>query len=48
MAVDFADAGKVQYTPEQFVTKAYDLIFATGYFTDACRRWNQKPGTGKT
>ena len=39
-AVDFADARKVSYTPEQVVTTAYDQIFATGYFTDACRRWN--------
>ena len=34
--------------PEQVVTTYYDLIFATGYFTDACRKWNQRPTARKT
>ena len=34
-AVEFDDAGKVPYTPEQVQTTTYDLIFAMGYFTNA-------------
>ena len=41
-AVDFSDAGKVPYTPEQVVTMSYDLIFVTGYFTDTCLVWKKK------
>ena len=41
--VDFANAGKVPYMPEQVATIASNLIFAMGYFTNACRRWNQRP-----
>ena len=48
MAVDFADARKVPYTLEQVVTMAYELIFATGYFTNACLWWNQKLASRKT
>ena len=29
-AVEFTNAGKVPHTPEQVVTKEYNLIFATG------------------
>ena len=47
-AVDFADAGKVPYIPEQVVTTACDLIFVTGYFTNTCRQWNQNPVVEKT
>ena len=47
-AVYFSDSRKVPYMPEQVVTAAYDLIFYTGYFTDTCCRWNQKPATRKT
>ena len=46
-AMEFADAGKVLNTPDQVVTTAYDLIFSTGYFTDACCLWNQKPAARK-
>ena len=35
-ALEFADAGKVLYTPDQVMITADDLIFATGYFTDTC------------
>ena len=48
MAVDFADAGKVPYTPEKVVTTEYDLIFTIGYFTDVCCWWNQNPAASKT
>ena len=47
-AVDFTDARKVPYTPEQVMTTAYNLIFATGYFTDACCQWNQRRATSNT
>ena len=47
-AVYFSDNGKVPYTPEQVVTTAYNQIFATGYFVDACLRWNRNPATSKT
>ena len=46
--VDFANAGKVPYMPEQVVTTAYDLIFATEYFTNTCLLWNQKPAAINT
>ena len=46
--VDFAKAIKFLYTPEQVVTVSYNLIFATGYFTDVCCQWNQKPEVSKT
>ena len=38
-AVDFSDAVKVLYTPEQVATTAYDLIFSTGYFPNTRRCW---------
>ena len=47
-AVDFADAGMVPYTPDQVVMTDYNLIFVTGFFTDVCCRWNQKPTVDKT
>ena len=47
-AVDFTAAGKVPYTPYQVVTTTYYLIFAMGYFTAVCCRWNQKPVASKT
>ena len=46
--MDFANAGKVLYTPEQFFTTVYGIIFATGYFAGACCRWKQKPVASKT
>ena len=47
-AVDFSDALKVPYTPDQFVTTAYNLIFDTGYFTNACIQWNHNLAASKT
>ena len=45
--VNFADAGNIPYTPEQVAYTAYNLIFATGHFTDPCRHWNTKAETYK-
>ena len=47
-AIDFANAVKVPYTLENVMTTDYDLIFVTGYFTNTCRQWNQKPEADKT
>ena len=41
MAVSFAYAIKVPYTPKRSATTAYNLIFSKGYFTHACRFWNE-------
>ena len=40
MDMEFTDTGKVLYTSDQVATKAYDLIFATDYFTEAFCQWN--------
>ena len=47
-AVEFSDSIKVPYIPEQVMITAYDLIFVTDYFNDACRRRNKKPAVDKT
>ena len=43
MDVNFSNARKVTYTPEQVAITAYNLIFSTGYFTDVYHCWNPNP-----
>ena len=46
--MDYADARTVKYSPAQVVDNVYQLLFATGMFTDGCRRWNSKTVADKT
>jgi len=47
-AVDFAEQGGIPYTPAQIVKHVYNLLFASGLFTDACREWKRKPTADHT
>jgi hypothetical protein len=38
-AVDLAAAAQAEYTQAQIVAYAYNLVFQTGVFNDACRDW---------
>lgn len=40
--VDFATIGNAAHTPKQVVIIAYNLIFQTGLFPEACREWRKK------
>jgi hypothetical protein len=45
-AAAYAEAGNIPYTETQKVTNAYNLLFQTGLFPEACRTWrtNDVPG----
>jgi hypothetical protein len=44
-AVELADAANAAYTPAQIVAIAYNCLFQTGLYTDACREWRRRdPG----
>jgi hypothetical protein len=45
---DYSEAGGFLIGPLQQIHVGYAKIFATGQFMSACRRWNEKPATGKT
>jgi hypothetical protein len=45
---DYSEAGGVLIGHPQQINSGYAKIFATGHFTSACRRWNEKPSAGKT
>jgi hypothetical protein len=45
---DYAEAGGVAIGQSQQINVAYANIFATGSFTSACRRWNEKEPADKT
>ena len=47
-AIEFADKGAIPYTAPQIVKNAYNLLFASGLFTDACREWKKKPAADQT
>ena len=47
MAVNFADARGVSYTPKQVDTTAYNLLFSTGYCTNSCQLWNVNLSSNK-
>jgi hypothetical protein len=46
--IDFAAAGLTPYTPEQVVTNAYQLVYATGMFLDDCKVWKRRDAAYKT
>ena len=48
MAVNFTNAGRVSFTPNQVATTAYNMIFSDGHFTDSCQCWKSKPSSNKT
>ena len=41
--VALADAAATAYTPAQIIAIAYNLMFATGMFPEACREWRRRP-----
>jgi hypothetical protein len=47
-AVALADAAQAPYMPAQIVAIAYNLIFSTGMFPDACRDWRRRPTVEQT
>jgi hypothetical protein len=40
-AVEYADAGKRPYNPDQVVSRAYLLLLKTGLYSAACRDWRR-------
>ena len=46
-AVEFADSANQPFTPEQILTKAYNLVYATGLYKDKCKEWTRKPAVDK-
>jgi hypothetical protein len=47
-AVDYAEAGGSPYSTAQIVTNAYNIVFKTGAFPEACREWRRRPHIDKT
>jgi hypothetical protein len=47
-AVSLAAAASAPYLPAQIVTVAYTLIFPTGMFPEACRKWRRHPTIEQT
>lgn len=47
-AVDLAAAAQAEYTQAQIVAYAYNLIFQTGVFHDACRDWRRRFAADRT
>ena len=47
-AMDFADAAGQAYTATQIVNNAYNIMFNTNMFVDACRDWRRKPANDCT
>jgi hypothetical protein len=45
---DYSEADGVRIGHPQHINVGYAKIFATGHFTSACRRWNEKPTAEKT
>ena len=41
-AQDFAEAAGTPHTDAQIIDIAYQVIYKTGVFNDACRRWRAK------
>jgi hypothetical protein len=41
-AMELAAAANAAYPPQQIVAYAYNTIFKTGHFTNACRTWRQQ------
>jgi hypothetical protein len=47
-AVALADAANAPYTPAQIVSIAYNTVFSTGMFPEACREWRRLPRADQT
>jgi len=47
-AIEFAAQGDIPYTDPQIVKNSYNILFASGLFTDACREWKRKPAADQT
>jgi hypothetical protein len=47
-AVDLADSANAAYTISQIVAIAYNSVFQTRLFADACREWRHQQSTYKT
>ena len=47
-AQDFAAVAGQPYTNNQLLTMAYNLVYATGVFSDDCKAWNRLPANQKT
>jgi hypothetical protein len=47
-SIDIADAAGAPYTPSQIVSILYNLIFATGMFPEACRKWRRRVTNTRT
>ena len=47
-AMEFAKDGKQTFTDKQRLTTAYNLVFKTGMFFDACKEWMAKAEADKT
>ena len=41
--VALADAAAAPYSPAQIIAIAYNVLFSTGMFPDACRDWRRRP-----
>jgi hypothetical protein len=47
-SINVADAPGAAYTPSQLVALSYNLIFATGMFPEACRKWRRRVTNTRT
>jgi hypothetical protein len=47
-AVEYAAHGENPYSQNQIITNAYNIIFNTGMFADACKEWRRQPDAYKT
>jgi hypothetical protein len=47
-AISLAAAANAPYTAAQIVAIAYNIIFSTGMFPEACREWRRRPIVEKT
>ena len=46
-SISLAAAGQAPYTPAQIVSIAYNLVFNTGLFPEACREWRRRTDNDK-
>ena len=46
--VEFAEAGGVDFTAKQIVSKAYNILLKSGVYLLGCREWEHKPDEDKT
>jgi hypothetical protein len=46
--ISLAEAAEAACTPDQIIAIAFNLIFSTGMFPEACREWRRCPNIEKT